>query len=110
MNTTNPAALRARLRELEGLRSRVAVEILAVQAALVAHQPPGPVRQRRSRHTPPPCGTEAGYQRHRYQAMLDGGKGWPLPLEDPCGCRAGHRRHKRLRSEARLDADHRVVA
>lgn len=35
----------------------------------------------------PPCGTEKGYQWHRYHDRDN----WPLPADDPCGCRAAHR-------------------
>lgn len=40
---------------------------------------------------PPHCGSERGYQWHRYHDRDN----WPLPDEDPCGCRAAHREHVR---------------
>ncbi len=48
---------------------------------------------RRSKFTPPACGTESGYQAHRWKARnnTDSGEQWPLPVEDPCGCREAHR-------------------
>lgn len=48
----------------------------------------------------PLCGTEQGYQHHRYQARK-AGTPWPLPLNDPCQCRAAHRVSERLRVAAR---------
>lgn len=33
------------------------------------------------------CGTERGYQWHRYHQREHN---WPLPKSDPCGCRAAH--------------------
>jgi hypothetical protein len=37
-------------------------------------------------NTPRFCGTERGYQWHRYNDRDN----WPLPADDPCGCRAAH--------------------
>lgn len=41
----------------------------------------------------PPCGTEEGYQWHRYHDR----DAWPLPVADPCGCRAAHNQRTRVR-------------
>lgn len=74
-----------RLEKLLTLKAKVTVEIDEEQAAL------GIRRRRRSRHVRPECGTEAGYQWHRYQAKKDpANHPWPLPPGDPCGCREAH--------------------
>lgn len=83
--------LRKRLRELKVLRAKVANEIAAVELRLIAAE--NATRQRRSRFAKPPCGTDTGYQWHRYNEP----ENWPLPPEDPCGCRAGHRHARRVK-------------
>ena len=68
--------------------------------------------QRAARRTPstpplPPvsCGTEQGYQRHRYLARKGAdGAVWPLPVDDPCGCRAAHAAHNWPPAEVRAEA------
>jgi hypothetical protein len=45
----------------------------------------------------PPCGTEAGYQRHRHLWRRHRQGIWPLPADDPCGCRDAHRQHRHVR-------------
>lgn len=82
--------LRARLRQLRDLQRRVAHEIDVVTDQLAIHTDGR--RIYRSRHRKPPCGTEAGYQWHRYNEPDN----WPLPKDDPCGCRAGHARRRRI--------------
>jgi hypothetical protein len=81
---THTEAIR-RLQKLYALRGRVNEEIAALEAASRAlvkpsEPPPGPPE-------PTFCGTERGYQWHRYNDRDN----WPLPLDDPCGCRAAHR-------------------
>lgn len=39
------------------------------------------------------CGTEKGYQRHRYMAKK-GKEPWPLPADATCGCREAHAAHQ----------------
>lgn len=74
-----------RLEKLRALRAKVADEVTREEIAL------GIRRTRRSRHVRPDCGTEAGYQWHRYRAKKDPvGHPWPLPPDDPCGCREAH--------------------
>lgn len=87
--------LRRRLTELRKLETRVRYEITATEAELdelmVAARERS--RRRRSRFVRPECGTEEGYQWHRYH---DRGN-WPLPVGDPCGCRAAHAKRDRVR-------------
>lgn len=79
-----------RLEKLQTLRSKVTVEIDREESAL------GIRRRRRSRHIRPECGTEAGYQWHRYRAKKDPeNHPWPLPADDVCGCREAHRQRWR---------------
>lgn len=81
-----------RLEKLLTLKTKVVTEIDQEESAL------GIRRRRRSRHVRPDCGTEAGYQWHRYQAKKDpGNHSWPLPPGDPCGCRLAH--NKRWRDD-----------
>ena len=85
-----------RLAKLLTLKTKVSVEIDREESAL------GIRRRRRSRHIRPECGTEAGYQWHRYQAKKDPeNHPWPLPAEDVCGCRAAH--NKRWRDDHSQD-------
>lgn len=50
------------------------------------------IQRWRPHTTPTPyCGTERGYQWHRYHQPNN----WPLPEHDPCGCRQAHRSHAR---------------
>lgn len=47
---------------------------------------------------PAVCGTERGYQRHRWLAKAgEPGAVWPLPADDACGCRAAHAAHEAFR-------------
>lgn len=81
-----------RLQKLLTLKTKVNLEIDQEESAL------GIRRRRRSRHERPECGTEAGYQWHRYQAKKDpANHPWPLPPGDPCGCRGAH--NKRWRDD-----------
>lgn len=91
-------AIRARLRELNQLRTKVDNQTMILEAKLANTGEFD--RQRRSRHTTPPCGTETAYQRHRWRATK-GLEEWPLPVTDPCGCKAAHARHNRLRQALR---------
>lgn len=52
---------------------------------------------------PVECGTERGYQRHRYQARMQR-ETWPLPADDPCGCRGAHAAHAAFRKQMRSAA------
>lgn len=70
----------ARLRKLFDLRDRIDTEILALTKT---------PRQRRSRKVIPPCGTETGYQRHRYH-------------NETCErCKRAHAAHQRAKSMKR---------
>lgn len=89
------AKLRKRQRDLKGLRSRIADELLTIEAELARID--GSSRMRRSRHIRPACGTDEGYFWHRYHDRDN----WPLPKEDPCGCRAAHRQYERIRTAER---------
>lgn len=74
-----------RLEKLLTLKAKVCLEIDQEESAL------GIRRRRRSRHVRPDCGTEEGYQWHRYQAKKDpANHPWPLPADDTCGCREAH--------------------
>lgn len=77
------ARIRGRIRELQALRNRVDDELTVLTAEL------GEVRERRSRNVKPPCGTEQGYQWHRYRRDK-----YP-----PCdSCKAAHNAHERARA------------
>lgn len=89
---TEQQRLAVRLRELEWLRTRVAAEILNTRRMLAAAG-----RIRHPRNVRPACGTERGYQWHRYHDPDN----WPLPADDPCGCRAAHAKHNRIRHAVR---------
>jgi hypothetical protein len=81
-----------RLAKMYALRARLDEEIAAEEKLIgaEAHR-----KSRRSKFDVPPCGTEAGYQRHRY-------RGERLDAEnDPCGCIAGHAAYNRARSRER---------
>lgn len=54
-------------------------------------------------HSEPPtfCGTERGYQWHRYHDADN----WPLPKGDPCGCRAAHAAWNWFREQMRRDGE-----
>jgi len=100
---------RKRLRELLELKRRIDTEIADLHdkiedrrerqriAKLLELKPP----PRRSPKEPADCGTETGYQRHKYLARKFGEGVWPLPAGDPCGCRAAHARHEARRAERR---------
>lgn len=83
--------LRQRLRQLRALQMQVANEIMLTEARIDAADTRD--RKRRSRYTKPPCGTDSGYQWHRYNEPDK----WPLPADDPCGCRAAHSAKQRVR-------------
>ena len=99
---------RKRLRELTELRRRIDAEIADLRdqmhdrkereriAKILSLAPP----PRRSRKVPPDCGTESGYQHHKYLSRKGEGE-WPLLKDDPCGCRAAHARHEARRAERR---------
>lgn len=89
------AKLRKRMRELKALRTRVADEILLIDAELARID--GTNRRRRSRHIKPSCATDEGYHWHRYNEPDN----WPLPKNDPCGCRAAHSAHERVKAAER---------
>lgn len=94
MNIQTAIALRdakARLQQLEELRRRLDVEILGAEATV--KRLAGIKARRRSRFDPPKCGTEAGYQSHRWRFRKHDIGVWPLPEDDPCGCRAAHARY-----------------
>lgn len=77
---------RRRLFDLYALRERVEAEIRALETI----GPSKPRRQRRSRFTPPPHGTEPGYQWHRNPKN-----------PDTCeACLTAHRIHERKRARA----------
>ena len=81
-----PETREQRLARLTFLRARIDAEIreLAGEVPLV----------RRSKKNPPPCGTESGYQRHRYYG------------ETRCeACKAAHRLHNRAKYLARAAAE-----
>jgi hypothetical protein len=80
-----------RLERLTFLRARIDAEIreLAGQVPLV----------KRSRKNPPPCGTESGYQRHRYYGE---------PRCDPC--KAAHRLHNRAKYAAKVAREWEVAS
>ena len=80
--------LRKRLRELKALQRRLAAEVLTTKAALA-----GMGRGRHPYNVRPPCGTDKGYQWHRYHEPWN----WPLPKHDPCGCKAAHTAVQRAR-------------
>lgn len=99
-----PAALRKRLRDLKALQAKVANEIRDAEMRLMfAEQDTRPTMRGPRRYWPrsvrPPCGTERGYQWHRYHDPT----GWPLPDDDPCRCRAAHREHRRMREALRRE-------
>lgn len=99
MTPERELALRARLRKLGHLQSAVANEIQAIRIELAVKPRPtskGP-RIRRPKNARPPCGTDSGYQWHRYHDP----ENWPLPAEDPCGCKAAHSLRLRLREAER---------
>lgn len=115
----DPARDRKRLRELLALRSRIDAEIATLRDNALEHTAPqnrtelnDEIRAtekrlewltsllpppRRSRLEPAECGTESGYQRHKYLWRTRKEGVWPLPKDDPCGCRAGHARHEAQR-------------
>ncbi len=103
--TTLPTArvhkLRARIRDLESLRSRISNEIAQARTELTNLTPEPSRRTYRPRSIQPPCGTEAGYQWHRYHEKAS----WPLPSDDPCGCRQAHRQHYRDRMSEQREGD-----
>lgn len=71
-----------RLIELARLQRKIEAEINRAQRDI-------PQRRRRSRYDIPPCGTETGYQRHRY-------------LGEKCDeCREAHAAHNRLKERAK---------
>lgn len=76
----NVLSTEARLRKLFELRDRIDAEI----AQLCKGK-----RQRRHKDDLPPCGTETGYQRHRYRG------------EECEPCRAAHAAHNRARYRER---------
>lgn len=90
----NPRAtkLRNRIADLRSLQQRIADEIEVAAAELREVTRP-PDRKYRRRGIRPDCGTETGYQWHRYHEA----HAWPLPTDDPCGCRAAHAEHQRIR-------------
>lgn len=47
---------------------------------------------------PVQCGTERGYQWHRYLWRTHREGTWPLPADDPCGCRGAHSAHEAFRA------------
>lgn len=86
------ARLRKRVDDLASLQQRVADELVAARNELREARRP-PQRKTRTRGRRPDCGTERGYQWHRYHEA----RAWPLPADDPCGCRAAHAEHQRIK-------------
>lgn len=74
---------------------RAAKKDLEEQIALVLDELEDTKRGRK-----PSCGTEKGYQWHRYHDRDN----WPLPAGDPCGCKAAHRAHARAVTRASAEA------
>lgn len=78
----NAEEMTRRLAELINLRRKVDLEIRRLLRLERLSRNP---QHRRSRHDIPPCGTEAGYQRHRHR-------------KETCeACTVAHREHERLR-------------
>ena len=74
-----------RLSKLAELRRRIDEEMVILSEYVIST----PKRGER-----PPCGTERGYQWHRYHDADN----WPLPKDDPCECRAAHAAFERART------------
>lgn len=68
---------------------------------------PAPLRRAATQgNVPPPrseCGTEKGYNSHRYWAAR-GWEKWPLPAHDPCGCREAHRLYEAAKRQEKREA------
>lgn len=83
----SPDAIRERLSQIHRERLILADEYTVLSEAL-HHQ--GERGGRRSRYTPAQCGTESGYQRHRYVR------------EQACdACRLAHNHHERISAARR---------
>lgn len=99
MNVDQTIRLRRRLRRLLDLQADVSNEIQRVRVELSA-------ASGSTARPKPPCGTDQGYQWHRYHEP----ENWPLPLIDPCGCRRAHTEKQRLREVARREQKRKKVA
>lgn len=80
--------LQKRFTQLQTLRKNIDTELL-VLADEIEHIGAAPASRRRSRHDRPECGTESGYQAHRYRGET---------CED---CKAAHRHHERVAAARR---------
>lgn len=84
-----------KLAQLRVLRAKVDAEIEAVAKVIAVAERPKITR--RSRYVEPECGTESGYQRHRY-------KGERCPA-----CVRGHAEHQRDAEAARKALLERII-
>lgn len=96
MNALTTEQAKEKLAALKTLRVKVDREIEALAKLIAADE--RPKVRRRSRHIEPECGTESGYQRHRYKG------------EAKCpACLRGHAAHVKDAEAARRALLERVI-
>lgn len=96
MNAMTPEEAREKLARLQALSKQVDAEIKALAKTIALSERPRLTR--RSRYVEPECGTESGYQHHRYKG------------ETKCpACIRGHAEHQRDAAAARRALLDRII-